>query len=97
MNGSITASDEELQRVASAFENASNDYKTNFSKLSNLMDQITNGSIKGNLAEELRAKFEAKHDTFKALKETIDKAESYMEDEKTMFNNMISDESSGMR
>ena len=34
MNGSITASDEELQRVASAFENASNDYKTNFSKLS---------------------------------------------------------------
>jgi len=97
MSGRISVSDEELQNIINSLEEAANDYTTNLSKLTDLINQITSGDIKGDVADDFKAKYEAKRDTFNELKKTIEEAQSYMQDEKKEFNRAVSDTKAGMR
>lgn len=97
MGDKISVTSEDIQSVAKALSVASNEYKTNYDKLSSLIQEITNGGIKGPVADDLRAKFEAKEETFRSLKNVIDDAEEFMNQEKSKFNSMMNDLTAGMR
>lgn len=97
MGDKISVTSDDIESVAKALSAASNEYKTNYDKLRSLIQEITNGGIKGPVADDLRSKFEAKEETFNSLKNVIDDAEQYMNEEKSKFNSMVNDLTSGMR
>lgn len=97
MSGAISVSEESLDRVKVALDDASTEYKTNLTKLSNLITEITNGDIKGAPADDLRTKYEAKISTFNHLREVIDEAEEFMTQEKNKFNSMMTGLKSDMK
>ena len=73
------------------------DYKRDYARLKNLIQEITSGDIQGDPATDLLNKFQAKEDTFNKLAQTIDDAEEYMGLQKQSFTQMISDLASGMK
>ena len=93
----IHVEEEALATLKSALETAGYDYKTNLAKLQNLISEITSGDIQGDPADDLKAKFEAKADMFKAITETIESAEDYTGVQKTKFTQLISDLSAQMK
>lgn len=97
MGDRITASTNDIQDIAQALSTASNEYKTKYNKLRSLIQEITKGDIKGPIADDLKAKFEAKKETFEDLKRVLDDAEQYMQEEKSRFNSMVNDLTAGMR
>ena len=86
-----------LNDLRKALETAGESYKQNFARLQNLINEITSGDIKGDPADDLLAKFQAKENTFKAIQQTIDEAEGYVGTQKTKFTSLISDLSSSMK
>ena len=86
-----------LNDLKTAFATAGEEYKTNYNKLKNLITQVTSGDIKGDPADDLLAKFQAKEATFKELLNTIEEAEEYMGIQKTGFSNLISNLASTMK
>lgn len=74
-----------LEQLRGALEQAGEDYKANLTKLTNLIQEITRGDIKGDLANELLNKYNAKQDTLKKIADTIDEAEEYAGLKKTDF------------
>lgn len=86
-----------LNDLRKALETAGESYKQNLSRLQNLINEITSGDIKGDPANDLLAKFQAKESTFKALQQTINEAEEYVGAQKTRFTSLISDLSSSMK
>ncbi len=95
--GRIAGDEEAFAVVINNFVKASEDYKRELGRLTNLITEITNGDIRGVLAEDLRNKYEAKMDTFNLLRKTLEEAESAMEFKNKEFNNLISSVKSGMR
>ena len=86
-----------LNDLRKALETAGESYKQNLSRLQNLINEITSGDIKGDPADDLLAKFQARENTFKAIQQTIDEAEGYIGTQKTKFTSLISDLSSSMK
>ena len=86
-----------LNDLRKALETAGESYKQNLSRIQNLINEITSGDIKGDPADDLLAKFQAKENTFKAIQQTIDEAEGYIGTQKTKFTSLISDLSSSMK
>ena len=93
----IHVSDEGLHELKESLAKAGEDYKTKLAKLTNVMSQITSGDIKGDLANELLSKFQAKEDIFKSLAQTIDDAEEYAGVKGTKFTNMIDSTKAAMK
>ena len=94
-NSTIIVSEGALNKLKNAIATAGKDYKENLAKLRALMDEITNGDIQGDLADELRSKFLARQDDFKAIQKMIDDAEDYMGMKGTQFNTTVSNIVSG--
>ena len=88
MNGQITVSEEELNAIAASLRDASNEYNSSYTKLTNLIQEITRGDITGQVADDLKNKFDSKEETFKNLKATIDQAEQYMNQQLKSFNDV---------
>jgi len=93
----IHVDEEALNYLKNALQTAGENYRNNLSRLTNLINQITSGSIKGDPADDLLAKYEAKRDFFNKVQETIDEAEEYMGIKKGTFGNMIGDLKQGMK
>ena len=93
----IHVDEEALNYLKNALQTAGENYRSNLSRLTNLINQITSGSIKGDPADDLLAKYEAKRDFFNKVQETIDEAEEYMGIKKGTFGNMIGDLKTGMK
>ena len=93
----IHVDEEALNYLKNALQTAGENYRNNLSRLTNLINQITSGSIKGDPADDLLAKYEAKRDFFNKVQDTIDEAEEYMGIKKGTFGNMIGDLKSGMK
>ncbi len=74
----IYADERAIAQLKEALATAGEDYKRNLTRLTNLVRQITEGDIKGDLATEFKNKFEAKEETLRKLQTSIDEAESYM-------------------
>ena len=93
----IYVDNESLATLRNALETAGEDYKRDYARLKNLIEEITRGDIQGDPANDLLNKFQAKEKTFNELARTIDDAEEYVGLQKKSFNQMISDLSSGMK
>ena len=94
---SIKADSSSFDTIINNFNIAKENYISELNRLSNLIDEITSGNIKGVLAEDLKNKYEAKIDTFNALKTSLENAGEYAQQKNVSFNNMISDVQSGMQ
>ena len=93
----IHVEEESLNDLKNELSTAGESYKSNLTKLTNLVNEITSGDIQGDPADDLLAKFQSKEDTLKKLAETIDEAEGYMGMQTTKFGDMIGDLKSGMK
>lgn len=97
MAGVIHVEEEALNSLKGALTEAGESYKSNVARLTNLINEITSGDIKGDPATDLLQKYQAKEDTLKKLAETIDEAEGYLGIQTKSFGSMIGDLKSGMK
>lgn len=86
-----------LEALRTALEEAGTSYKDNYNKLQQLVNEIESGVIKGDVATAFQKTFNDKKEIFDGVSKTIDEAESYIQEEKQTFTNMVSDLVSGMR
>ena len=86
-----------LNKLKNALATAGERYKSNLARLTNLIEEITNGDIKGDPADDLLAKFQAKQDILNKITQTIEEAEQYTGMQTTKFGNLISDLKAGMK
>lgn len=93
----IKVDEQALQELREALATAGDDYKRNLARLTALIEQITNGDIKGDPAVDLRNKYEAKKDALNSLAKTIDEAQEYMGIKRSDFSSMIGNLQSGMK
>jgi hypothetical protein len=91
MNERIHVEEASLNEAKNALQTAGDEYKEQLAKLTNLINEITNGDIKGDPADDLLEKFRAKEDDFKSLATAIDNAQEAMGVKGKDFNNMIID------
>lgn len=85
-----------LNDLKNALGNAGESYKQNLARLTNLISEITSGDIQGDLAIDLKNKFEAKQSTLNALANTIDEAAEYAGMQTTKFGTLIQETKAGM-
>ena len=88
---------EELEKLKTAIMTAGQDYKEYLAKLTNLIDEITADDIQGDLADELKIKFEQKRTVFMNLKTVIEMAEGYMGLQVKKFGTMMEETKSSMK
>ena len=93
----IQVTQEALDKLKKALEEAGQRYKQNLARLTNLIEEITSGDIQGDPANDLLAKFQAKQDMFNKLTQTIEEAEGYMGMQTTKFGTMMGNLKSGMK
>lgn len=86
-----------LNSLKDALATAGERYKSNLARLTNLIEEITRGDIKGDPANDLLAKFQAKQETLNKITQTIEEAEEYTGMQTTKFGSLISDLQSGMK
>lgn len=86
-----------LSDLRNALETAGKDYQRDYTRLKNLITEITRGDIQGDPATDLLNKFQAKEQTFEKISSTIDDAFEYMDIQKSSFTTLISDLASGMK
>ena len=94
---SIHVDEAALNALKNALETAGQEYKQSLARLTSLIEEITSGDIRGDPANDLLQKYQAKQDTFNKLTQTIEEAEGYMGLQTTKFGNMIGDLKSGMK
>ena len=97
MNEPIHVEESALQDLRDSFATAGEEYKSNLSRLTALMQEITSGDIQGDPAVDLLNKFEAKKDTLNNLAKTIDEAQEFMGIKRSDFSSMIGNLQSGMK
>jgi hypothetical protein len=93
----IHVDEEALSVLKNALQGAGEDYRNKLARLTALVNQITSGSIVGDPATDLLAKFEAKRDFFNRVQNTINEAEYYLGIKQGNFEGMMSDLKAGMR
>ena len=91
MNDRIHVEESALNELRNALQTAGEEYKEQLAKLTNLIDEITSGDIKGDPADDLLAKFRAKQDDFNSLARTIEDAQEKVGVKGSDFTSMITD------
>jgi predicted nucleic acid-binding Zn-ribbon protein len=86
-----------LNSLKNALSTAGERYKSNLARLTTLIEEITRGDIKGDPANDLLAKFQAKQDILNKITQTIEEAEEYTGMQTTKFTSLISDLQSQMK
>ena len=86
-----------LSDLRNALETAGKDYQRDYTRLKNLISEITRGDIQGDPANDLLNKFQAKEETFERISSTIDDAFEYMDIQKSSFTTLICDLSSRLK
>lgn len=93
----INVDEGSLNRLKNALENAGGIYKSNLTKLENLINEITSGDIQGEPANDLLKKYHEKKEMFDGLRNAIEEAGEHVGIKTIGFNNMINDLSDGMK
>lgn len=86
-----------LNSLKNALSTAGERYKSNLARLTNLIEEITRGDIKGDPADDLLQKFQAKQDVLNKVTQTIEEAEEYTGMQTTKFTNLVSNLKSTMK
>ena len=89
MGDRIHVEEASLDALRNALSGAGEEYKRELARLSNLMDEITNGDIEGDVATDMLQKYNAKKEDFNKIAEAIDKAEEYVGVKGTSFVDMV--------
>lgn len=87
--GRVHVEEEALVRLKKDFESAGESYKTNYTKLTNLIGEITSGHIQGNPANELLKKYEEKKEAFEKVYEMINSTQNYLSGRTEQFVNDV--------
>lgn len=74
----VHVEEQALVRLKNVFGSAGEKYKSNYSRLSTLIREITSGHIKGNPADELLKKYEEKKDAFDQVYKMINSTQEYL-------------------
>lgn len=93
----IQVDEESLNRLKNALMETGESYKSNLTRLDNLINEITSGDIQGEPANDLLRKYREKKEMLDGLRRTIDEAGQYIGLQTGKFNDMIGELSSGMR
>lgn len=93
----IQVDEEALNRLRNALLDAGESYKSNLTRLDNLMNEITSGDIEGEPANDLLTKYREKKEMFEGLRRTIEEAGQYIGIQTGKFNDMIGELSQGMK
>lgn len=93
----IHVDEDALNQLKNALSNAGESYKSNLARLTNLINEITSGDIQGDLATELKTKFESKQSILNGLANTIDEAAEYAGMQTTKFGSLIQETKAGMK
>lgn len=80
-----------LRKLKDALEKAGENYKENFARLTNLIEEITSGDIQGDPATDLLNKYNEKETAFKALLNEINTAEEYTGAKGRSFTEMVNE------
>ena len=91
MNDRIHVEESALNELRNALQTAGDEYKEQLAKLTNLIDEITNGDIKGDPADDLLEKFRAKQDDFNKLATAVEEAQEKVGVKGKDFTSMITD------
>ena len=91
MNDRIHVEESALNELRNALQTAGEEYKEQLAKLTNLIDEITSGDIKGDPADDLLEKFRAKQDDFNSLAKAVEEAQERVGVKGTDFTTMITD------
>lgn len=92
----VKANEQDIKAIADELFQKADDYKANLTKLTNLVEEITNGDIQGDLATDLLNKFQAKEETFKKLESELIKAEDAMKAKNEELRRVVEDTTSRM-
>ena len=76
--GRVHVEEESLNDLKNSFSTAGESYKENYTKLTNLISEITSGNIQGDPATELLQKFEEKKEAFEKINEMINSTQEYL-------------------
>lgn len=93
----ISVSDEVLVNVIKPMTDAVENYLENYKRLTNLINEITNGNITGDPATQILNKYNAKEETFKNLYKSLEEANTYLQEQKNKFGTMMSSLESSFR
>lgn len=83
--------------LKAAFEGAGNQYLNNYQRLTAVVENIENGSIKGPVATEFQRKYEEKKELFDSVKKAIDTVHDGIQEEETNYSNKMDNIMSSMR
>lgn len=88
MAGSVVGRQSEIEKLKQQLEQAGADFKSNYTKLDGLVQQITNGEFKGQPADTFKSQYESKKQIFDGIQKSIDEADSFVNEELTKFVNL---------
>ena len=71
--------------LRNSFGTAGDAYMNSYAKLSNLIAEITSKNITGDAADELKAKYDEKAETFEAIKKVIEDTQTYLNERTKQF------------
>ena len=86
---SVVANEGAMAELERGLQTAGEDYKSNYAKLTSLVQEITNGDITGDAATDLVNKFEAKREMLDTVQQAIDEANDFITERKASFNSMM--------
>ena len=98
MNGSNRVHVEEaaLRELKEVMKDSGDEYLNNLTRLDNIINQITRGDITGDIADEIKRKYEAKKVQFDNLKRTINEADEYLGIKRNKYEKTLSETLSDM-
>ena len=76
--GRVHVEEAALVDLKTNFGTAGEGYKANYTKLTNLISEITSGHIQGDPANELLQKYEEKKEAFEKIYEMINSTQEYV-------------------
>ena len=86
MSNRVSVDSQDLSALETSLETAGSEFVENYKKLVVIMEDITNGNIKGELATTILEKFENKKPDLDKLKEEIETAREYAKDKGAKLN-----------
>lgn len=95
--GFIAVSTENLRNVENAVSTAGESYLRNFTRLTNLINEIVAGDIRGDAADDLLQKYQAKEVILKAIQKSLDEADECVRGKQAGFNQLMGNIKSGMK
>lgn len=88
MSDRVNVNAEDISALKTALETAGSEFVENYKKLERIMDDITKGNIKGELADLVLKKYQSKKPQLDGLKKEIETASEYAKEKGDALNRL---------